>query len=145
MTQEIATSETKGPVLPDGIGLTLEQAKALIANKNNIALADDEPALMGITICNAYLGELQKLHERHSQGLAKLMAEKTNDYVSSVHASIEQLTANMSSASVEGMRKVLEDQAARLDTFKSTIFWATAIVSVSALLSVAVFVLRGLR
>jgi hypothetical protein len=147
MTQASAAPETtdKEPLLPDGIGLTLDQAKALIAQNSGILLSNDEPALMGITICNAYLGELQKLHERHSKGLAKLMADKTDAYVSGVHVSIGQLTESLSSASVEGIRKVFDDHAARLNSFKNAVFWAAAIVSASALLNVAVFVLRGLR
>jgi hypothetical protein len=147
MTQASTVPETpaKESLLPDGIGLTLDQAKALIAQNSGILLSNDEPALMGITICNAYLGELQKLHERHSKSLAKLMADKTDAYVSGVHASIGQLTESLSSASVEGIRKVFDDHAARLNAFKNAVFWAAAIVSASALLNVAVFVLRGLR
>ena len=66
MTQEQVTPEnsTAQPapakpegeaLLPDGIGLSLEQAQALIVKSNGIVLANNEPALMGITICNAFL------------------------------------------------------------------------------------------
>ncbi|GFH63358.1 MAG: hypothetical protein ZNDK_1129 [Candidatus Desulfovibrio kirbyi] len=152
MTQEIEPSENTmpkapedKPILPDGIGLSLEQAKALIAKDNGVVLSSDEPALMGITICNAYLIEVQKLHERHSKGLAKLMAEKTDAYVSGVNTAIAQLSESLSAASVEGIRKIFDDHAARLHAFKNTATWATAIIAVSALFNVAVFILRGLR
>jgi len=135
----------KAPILPDGIGLTLAQAKALISESSGIRLGNDEPALMGITICNAYLGEVQKLHARHEAGLAKLMAEKTQAYMSGVSAAVEQLSTSLSSASVEGIRKIFDDHAATLNTFRNVVIWATAIVSVSALLNVAVFVLRSIR
>jgi len=97
------------------------------------------------TLLNAYLGEVQKLHARHEAGLAKLMAEKTDAYVSGVNAAVEQLSTSLSSASVEGIRKVFDDHASRLNAFRNAVYWAAAIVSVSALFNVAVFVLRGLR
>lgn len=87
MEQEPAT--TAAPVqappqgealLPDGIGLSLEQAQALISKSNGVILANNKPALMGITICNAYLTEIEKLHFRHSAGLARLMAKKADAY-----------------------------------------------------------------
>ncbi|MDR2161626.1 MAG: hypothetical protein LBO77_05760 [Desulfovibrio sp.] len=133
------------PLLPDGIGLTLEQAKALFAKHNGMILANDEPSLMGVTVCNAYLGELEKLHARHRDGLGRLMTDKTDAYVSGVAAAVGQLTDSLSSASVEGIRKVFDDHAARLQTFKNSTAWLAAIVAVSALLNVAVFVLGGLR
>lgn len=148
MTQEPAT--TAAPVqalpqgealLPDGIGLSLEQAQALISKCNGVILANNEPALMGITICNAYLTEIEKLHSRHSAGLARLMAEKTDAYVSGVQTVVGQLSESLSSASVEGIRKVFDDHAARLHTFKNNTAWLAAIVAVSALVNVAVFVL----
>ena len=146
MTEQSETTQLeKEPLLPDGIGLTLEQAKALISNQCNISLGNDEPALMGITICNAYLGEMQKLHTRHAAGLARIMAEKTDAYVSGVNSAVEQLSTSLSSASVEGIRKVFDDHAATLTAFKHAVYAAAAIVSVSALLNVAVFVLRGIR
>lgn len=73
------------------------------------------------------------------------MADKTNGYVSSVAAAVGQLMDSLSSASVEGIRKVFDDHAARLQAFKNSTTWLAAIVAVSALLNVAVFVLGGLR
>ena len=137
--------QEKKPPLPDGIGISLEQAKALIAEHNKMVVANDEPALIELTILNAYLGEVQKLHVRHENGLARLMAEKTDAYVSGVNAAVDQLSTSLSSASVEGIRKVFDDHAATLNAFRYAVYWAAAIVSVSALLNVAVFVLRGIR
>lgn len=139
------TEPEKEPLLPDGIGLSLEQVKALIAKNHKIILANDEPSLMGVTICNAYLAEVEKLHTRHKDGLGRLMADKTDTYVSGVAAAVAQLTDSLSSASVEGIRKVFDEHAARLQAFKNSTAWLAAIVGVSALLNVTVFVLGGLR
>ena len=143
--QAVAQQPEKKPLLPDGIGISLEQAKALIAEHNKIVVANDEPALIELTILNAYLGEVQKLHARHENGLSRLMAEKTDAYVSRVNVAVEQLSASLSSASVEGIRKVFDDHAATLTAFKHAVYAAAAIVTVSALLNVAIFFLRGMR
>ena len=145
-TAQPAPAKPEGEaLLPDGIGLSLEQAQALIVKSNGIVLANDEPALMGITICNAYLAEVAKLHARHEKGLTRLMTEKTDSYVSGVQAAVGQLTDSLSSASVEGIRKVFDDHAARLKTFRSNVNLAALIVGISALLNVAAFVLKAVR
>lgn len=133
------------PLPPDGFGYTLEQAKALIAQHHKMILANDEPSLMGVTICNAYLSELEKLQARHRDGLSRLMTDKTDAYVSGVAAAVAQLTDSLSSASVEGIRKVFDDHAVRLQAFKNSTTWLAAIVGVSALLNVAIFVLKAVR
>lgn len=138
-------AQEKEPLLPDGIGISLEQAKALIARHNNIVVADDEPTLIELTILNAFLADVEKLQARHRKGLSRLMADKTDAYVSGVQTTVAQLTDSLSSASLEGIRKVLDAHAAGLRAFKSSMAWLAAVVTLSALLNVAVFVLRGLR
>lgn len=157
MTQENLRPESTAPPakqgeqrkftssLPDGIGLTLAQAKALVAEHNKTVIADDEPALIELTILNAFLDELEKLQARHKEGLGRLMADKTDAYVSGVATAVGQLTDSLSSASVEGIRKVFDDHAARLQAFKNSTTWLAAIVAVSALLNVAVFALKAVR
>ena len=66
-------------------------------------------------------------------------------YVSGVQAAVNQLSTSLSSASVEGIRKVFDDHAARLSTFKSNVYLAAVIVGMAALLNVAVFILRAVR
>jgi len=126
-------------------GLNLEDVRALLSKTHNTSIPDNDPLLMIVTINNAYLGEVQKLHARHEQGLARLMADKTDAYVSGVKAAVDQLSKSLSSASVEGVRKIFEAHAATLNAFKYAVYWSAAIVAVSALLNVAVFVLRSIR
>ena len=129
----------------DFTGLKLEDVRNLLSNTHNASIPDNDPLLMIVTINNAYLGEVQKLHARHEAGLSLLMAEKTDAYVAGVNAAVEQLSTSLSSASVEGIRKIFDDHAATLNAFKTAVYWAAAIVAVSALLNVAVFVLRSIR
>ena len=156
MTQEPVTPEIASaqpvkptpagePLLPDGFGLTLEQAQDLMFKAHKIVLANNEPALLTVTIFNAYLGEIAKLQARHEKGLTRLMAEKTDAYVSGVQAAVAQLSDSLSSASAEGIRKIFDEHAAMLKTFKSNVNLAAIIVGMSALLNVAVFVPKAVR
>ena len=131
--------------VPDGIGLTLEQVQSLLAQTHKKVVDYHDPILMVVTMLNAHLTEVEKLHARHKEGLGRLMADKTDGYVSGVQVAVGQLTDSLSSASVEGVRKVFDDHAARLQAFKNNTTWLAAVVAVSALLNVAVFVLGGLR
>lgn len=131
--------------IPDGIGLTLEQVQSLLAQTHKKIVDYHDPILMVVTMLNAHLTEVEKLHARHKEGLGRLMTDKTDGYVSGVAAAVGQLTDSLSSASVEGIRKVFDDHAARLQAFKNSTTWLAAIVAVSALLNVAVFVLGGLH
>ena len=128
-----------------GVGLTLEQIRSVVSKAHDVMLPKDDATLMIATILNAYLTEVEKLQARHEKGLTRLMAEKTDEYVSGVQTAVNQLSTSLSSASVEGIRKVFDDHAARLQAFKNSTTWLAAIVAVSALLNVAVFVLGGLR
>jgi len=132
-------------LLPDGIGMSLEQVRALLAHTHEAVIHKGDSILMVVTILNAHLAELEKLQARHEKGLTRIMAEKTDAYISGVKKGVAQLTDSLSSASVEGIRKVFDDHAARLQAFKNSTAWLAAIVGVSALLNVAVFVLGGLR
>jgi hypothetical protein len=73
------------------------------------------------------------------------MAEKTDGYVQGVQASVKQLSDSLSSASMEGIQKVLAGHAALLRSFKEAVFWAAGVVAASALVNVAVFALRAVR
>ena len=131
--------------LPDGIGLSLEQARLLVAKVHGEMLPENDTILMVGTILNAWLTEMEKLQARHEKGLTRLMAEKTDGYVASVRAAVDQLAESLSSASVEGIRKIFDDHATRLNTFKSNVHLAALIVGLSALLNVAVLILRAVR
>ena len=128
-----------------GVGMSMKAVSDLLATTHKTIVPQDDAILMIATMLNAYLGEVQKLHARHEQGLSKLMAEKTETYVAGVNAAVDQLSESLSSASVEGIRKVFNDHAATLNAFRYAVYFAAAVLATSALLNVAVFVLKGIR
>jgi hypothetical protein len=153
MSEENTPAKTPEPPTPlekelgnaPGVGLTLEQIRSVVSQAHDVMLPKDDATLMIATILNAYLTEVEKLQSRHEKGLSRLMAEKTDEYVSGVQAAVNRLSTSLSSASVEGVRKVFDDHAATLKTFKSNVSLAAVIVGMSALLNVAVFILKAGR
>lgn len=135
--------EEAKPLLPYTHGMSIEQIRSLIMEINKTVIEKNDPVLMVVTMLNAYLAEVEALQARHEKGLTRLMAEKTDEYVSGVQTAVNQLSTSLSSASVEGIRKVFDDHAATLKTFKSNVYLAAVIVSMSALLNVAVFILKA--
>lgn len=109
--------------LPDDAALSLEQVRALLAKTHETVVDKDDPILMVVTILSVHLAGLEKLHARHKEGLGKLTADKTDAYVSGVQEGIAQLTDSLSSASVDGIRKVFDDHTARLQAFKNSTAW----------------------
>jgi DNA-binding protein YbaB len=127
----------------DGVGLSLEDVRLLIAQKHSIVLRPDDPELMFVTICNAFLNEIAKLHERHSKGMGRIMAEKTDEYVQGVQNQMDNLAQSLSSASVEGIRQVFDSHAAMLNVFKGQMTILALIVGISAAANVLGFILMG--
>ena len=147
MSEENTPAKTPEPPTPlevelgnaPGVGLTLEQIRSVVSKAHDVMLPKDDATLMIATILNAYLTEVDKLQARHEKGLTRL------EYVSGVQAAVNQLSTSLSSASVEGIRKVFDDHAATLKTFKSNVYLAAVIVGMSALLNVAVFILKAVH
>lgn len=131
------------PTVPDGIGLDLESVRTLLAQKHATVVDPDDPVLMLVTLQNAFLAEYEKLLARHNKALTSMLAEKTDGYVSGVLAATKGLAKDLSAASVENIRTILQGHSAALTTFRQNLTWLAAIVAVSALVNVAVFALRA--
>ncbi|WP_165072416.1 hypothetical protein [Desulfovibrio sp. ZJ200] len=76
------------PCLPDGLGLSVEDVRALLAKKHNLAVPVDDPLLMMVTIQNAFLGAQTQLQKRHEKALAAFMGEQTATCMSGVEKSV---------------------------------------------------------
>lgn len=139
LSDENVTTE-RAPILPDGIGLTVEQVRALLLKAHDVAIPADDPALMYVTIMNAALTEQAKLQAAHQAALGKLMAEHTKNYVESTKAGMTEIMGTLSKLTTDG----LNDAAKDMVKFRTTMFFCTAITFLSALLVVGVFVLKGI-
>ena len=88
------------------------------------------------------MSETQKLHERHNDALAKIIAGKTQEYISGVKQTTDAFTQTLADASVEGIRRIFEDHAASLQSHQGNTRWCALIVAISALANIAVLALR---
>ncbi|MDR1045346.1 MAG: hypothetical protein LBP33_09550 [Candidatus Adiutrix sp.] len=132
----------KMPQLPDGIGLSYEDIRLLMSMKHQTAMEMDDPVLMMVTVCNSFLGETQNLHQRHNEALSRIIAGKTREYISGVKQSADAFSQTLADASVEGVRRIFEDHAAKLQAHQGNARWCALIVAISALANIAVLALR---
>ena len=140
--------------LSDGIGLSYAEITEELARKSKTIVSPDDPILMMVPLCNAFLAEESKLMERHKKALAQVMAGKTDRFVQSVQKAVDELGQTLTSATVESLqaafteqRETMAQQRQAMQQHRSNIFWLSAIAATSALVNVAVFVgiflLRG--
>ena len=140
--------------LSDGIGLSYAEIADELARKSKAIVAQDDPIMMMVPLCNAFLAEESKLLERHKKALAQVMAVKTDTFVQSVQKTVEELGQTLTSATVQSLqtaftehREAMKIHETALQQHRSNIFWLSAIAVVSGLINVAVFVgiflLRG--
>jgi hypothetical protein len=130
------------PELPDGVGLTLDGVRALLAAKNSVTVTPDDPILMMVTLLNAFLTEEEKLLERHRKALTTILADRTDGYVKAVEQTTASLSESLSNASLEEIKKIFQENGGTINRFRSDMIWLAAIVGTSALVNVAVFVWR---
>jgi hypothetical protein len=143
-TDGAAGSGTKPmPELPDGIGLSYDDIKLLLTMKHKTSpVEDNEPMLMMVSVCNAFLGEASNLHQRHNEALSKIIAGKTQEYISGVKECTDAFTRTLADASVEGVRLIFEKHAATLEAHRGNTRWCACIVALSALANIIVLGLR---
>lgn len=140
--QSPTTEPPEMPQLPDGIGLTLDEVRSLLATKNSITVSSDDPILMMVTLLNAFLTEEEKLLDRHRKALTSVLTDKTDSYVKAVEQATASLSESISTSSVNEIKKIFQANGATMNRFRSNTAWLAAIVGISALVNVAVFVLR---
>lgn len=139
-SKEIKAMQEVDQLLPDGIGLTVEDVRALLLKKHDVAIPADDPALMYVTIMNAALTEQAKLQKSHQEALGKFMSEYTKQYVQSTNEGISEIMGTLSKLTVDGLNEAAKDMV----KFRTSMMYCTAITFVSALLIVGVFVIRGI-
>mgnify|MGYP003623232730 CR=1 FL=1 len=133
------------PVLPDGIGLSLDDVRALLAKKHETVVAADDPLLMMVTILNAFLAEQQKQNDKWQGGMRQLLADKTDEYVSGVQTATDSLAEKLQAVSAQSMQNSFQTFRDSLNNFKSTMIVLSAVVAISAIINVAVFVFNSIK
>ena len=131
--------------VPDGFGMSVEDVRALLAKKHDVSVPQDDPILMQVTILQVFLEAQERLQKKHEIALAAFMGQQTTAYVKDMEKSLTSLTETLSGLTMEGIRKAVADFVANLATHRSAMYLCTAIIALSALLNVAVFILGMVR
>lgn len=135
------TADEGRQILPDGIGLTVDEVRALLVKEHDVAVPKDDPALMYVTIMNAALTEEAKLQRAHREALGRMMGEHTKNYVQGTEAGMREVMATLSKLTAEGLNEAARDMV----KYRQALFYCTAIVAMSMLINVAVFILGAAR
>ena len=142
MDEHLKSNSPPMSELPDGIGLTIDGVRSLLATKNSISVSPDDPILMMVTLLNAFLTEEEKLMDRHRKALTSILADRTDHYVQAVEQTTARLGESLSSSSLSEIKKIFVEHDGMMNRFRSSITWLAAIIGTSALVNVAVFVWR---
>lgn len=132
-------------LLPDGIGLTVEEVSAMLHKEHGVSVPKDDPVLMQVTILNAFLEAQLKLQKRHEKALAAFMSKQTSAHVEAVEKSVHQLSETLSGVTVKGIQEAAKDFVADVSSHRTTLWLCTAIIACSAIINVAVFVLQAVQ
>ena len=140
MTEEKILPETsKPPVLPDDIHLSRDEIRQELFRLHDFAVDRDDPALMYVTIMNACLDEQKRLMDAHLNALSSVMARETGTSIAATKENVAALAGLMSRLTTDGIKEAARDMAGLQATMKL----CTAVMFVSALLVVGVFVLKA--
>ena len=142
MNEHLKSNSPPMPELPDGIGITIEDVRSLLATKNSVSVSPDDPILMMVTLLNAFLTEEEKLLNRHRRALTTILADRTDHYVQAVEQTSASLGESLSSSSLSEIKNNFVEHDKAMNRFRSSIIWLAAIIGTSALVNVAVFVWR---
>ncbi len=130
------------PYLPDGVGIELEDVKKMVATLHDYVLRKDDPLLVTVTVLNAFIGEVEKLHARHNNALTQVMTSQMDKYISGVKKTTDSLGEVLANTSVEAIRNIFRQHDTAIQRGTANAWWCAAIVAISALINVAVFLLR---
>lgn len=126
------------PQLSEGIGMNYEEVRQMLTNKHGIILGRDEPIMMMVTLCNVFLSELEKVHNKHNEAVTKIMVDQTDKYIKGVKATTDALGRTLAENSVEAIRSIFQTHADALTSNKINARWCAAVIGASALANIAV-------
>ena len=74
-----------------------------------------------------------------------MLGKQTGAHIEAVNKSVAQLSETLSRVTVKGIQEAARDFVADMSSLRSALWLCTAIMACSALVNVAVFVLRAVR
>ncbi len=124
----------------DGIGMSIEYVRALIAKENEVIIDKDDPILLMVTILNAFFHEHEKVQEKYMIALKNLYSDQVNDFVETIQESTDKVEEKLRAISTEGLIKIYESQNKRMAELQAQLRNTCIIIGLLVLLNIAVMV-----
>jgi len=124
--------------LPEGIELDPKAIQVLLISQHKSPVGDDDPILMEVTLFNKFLLQYNKLLEFHNAKLTDYFSLESDKYLSIVKKSADDVKKGMSEESIKKISSIL-------NIHKNCIIFLSIIITLAAIINVAVFVFRAIQ
>jgi hypothetical protein len=98
-----------------------------------------------VTIMNAFIGELEKVSDRHNRALTRVFGKHTAEYIEEVKTTTEGLGAALKDASIDTIRGVFDRHAKTLNDHSNNTKWCAKIIGLSALINVIALIIYNIK
>ncbi len=116
MSEALDHSSDDRPPLPDV--MSLDDARAVLVREHGVAIGDDDPILMAVTLHQGFVQDLDRLLARHSEGVSALLAATGNSYADTVEKVLESLKDKTVKASLEQSFALIAEQTKAMETLR---------------------------
>ncbi len=104
------------PPLPDV--MSLDDARAVLVREHGVAIGNDDPILMAVTLHQGFVRDLDRLLARHGEGISALLSVTGNSYADTVEKVLESLKDKTVKASLEQSFALIAEQTKAMETLR---------------------------
>lgn len=128
------------PQPPENWGMSLEQARTLLAAKHKTNMPEDDPVLMLVTLMNAGTFEFDRMLTKHEEAVKTLFIAESKKYFET----IDRLAKVLSSESAKAATEVFRRHSMTINTLRNQLWWMIGVVILTTLIHLAAgFILIG--
>jgi hypothetical protein len=113
------------PTVPSGVPaspafqpMSLDDARALLVREHRVAIGDNDPILLSVSLHQAFCGDLEKLLAHHTKRLEALLQTTGNGFADVVEGTLESLRDKTVKASLDQSFALIAAQAEAMQTLR---------------------------
>lgn len=99
--------------------MSLPEARALLSERHGVAIDEDDPALMLVTLHEGFLADYERLLERHGNALAEVMTDVGEVTTDAVRDALEVLRAEALEGTLRNTMARISEEARLIEGFLS--------------------------
>lgn len=142
---ESDVTESVRSVPNSGIGLTIEDVRAILHREAGVSIDKDDPLCLLVPILNAYMDAFDKFAEKHRDGFSLYLNEEGSKVLEQSRKAADILAKGVSQSSISEIREIFQGFNKSLLNFQSNIRWLTIIAVVVSLANVLAVILSNVR